>query len=51
MLRWVDQLIEFANLPGRYQSEADKAEVLALYAQARRFYENVATTATRVWAD
>ena len=51
MLRWVDQLIEFANLPGRYQREADKAEVLALYEQARRFYENVATTATRVWAD
>jgi hypothetical protein len=50
-LRWIDRLIEIAETPGRYRSEPDKAQVLAIYHRARSVYESVAETASGVWGD
>lgn len=50
-LAWVDRLIEIANLPGRYRSAADRSEVLAVYQQARAFYERTTAIAREAWGD
>ena len=51
MIRWIDRLIEVAEMPERYRRESDKAEVLAIYRQAREFYQNVATTTGTIWGE
>jgi hypothetical protein len=51
MILWVDRLIEIAHQPDRYKSDADLQEVLALYGQARDFYEDVAARAREHWGD
>lgn len=50
-LRWIDRLVEIARQPGRFQSDADRDQVLATYARAREFYQEAAHTAERVWND
>ncbi|MGB0580721.1 MAG: CehA/McbA family metallohydrolase [Limisphaerales bacterium] len=50
-LRWIDRLIEIAELPDRYQSKADRDQVLLTYARARAVYEKVARVAKDVWGD
>ena len=51
MLRWVDRLVEIARVPGRYQQEADKQQVIATYDRARKFYEGVSENAKTIWKE
>ena len=41
MLRWIDQLVEVANLPDRYPTKDAKQGVLETYAEARAKYEQI----------
>ena len=51
MIRWIDRLLQVANLPGRYSSETERAEVQAIFKEARQEYENIAQKAVKFWAD
>jgi len=51
MIRWIDRLIEVANKPGRYQSDAQRIQTQAIFKEARRVYENIAQKAANVWGD
>jgi hypothetical protein len=45
MLRWIDRLVEVANLPGRFSSDAEREQVLRVYAEARKVYERIVADA------
>jgi len=51
MIRWIDRLLQVANKPGRYSSETERQEVLAIFQKARKVYEDIAQKAVKFWAD
>jgi len=51
MIRWLDRLGEVSNQPQRYHSQQDRAEVQAIYREARQVYEQIAHTAAETWGD
>jgi hypothetical protein len=51
MIRWIDRLLEVSAKPSRYRSDAERAEVQAVFKQARQKYESVVQTARQVWED
>jgi hypothetical protein len=51
MIRWIDRLLEVSAKPGRYRSDTERAEVQAVFRQARRKYESIAQTARQAWSD
>jgi hypothetical protein len=51
MIRWIDRLVQVAQKPGRYQSDAERAEVQAVFQQARQEYANIARKAEELWGN
>ena len=51
MIRWIDRLLQVANKPGRYSSDAERAEVKAFFQEARQEYESIARKAIEFWED
>ena len=51
MISWIDRLIKVTNKPGRYSSETERAEVQAIFKEARQEYESIAQKAVKFWAD
>jgi len=51
MIRWIDHLLQIAEKPGRYQSDAERAEVQAVFQEAKRKYEDIARKAEELWGD
>jgi hypothetical protein len=51
MMRWIDRLVEVAQQPGRYQTDAQRADVLAIYREAKDVYEEIARRAAETWRD
>jgi hypothetical protein len=42
MMRWIDRLVEIAQLPDRYPRVSDRQVVLGTYARARAVYQGIA---------
>lgn len=51
MMRWIDRLVEVAQQPGRYQTDAQRADVLVIYREAKDVYEEIARRAAETWGD
>jgi hypothetical protein len=51
MMRWIDRLVEVARQPDRYQTVAQRADVLAIYREAKDVYEEIARRAAEAWGD
>ncbi len=51
MMRWVDRLLETSREPNRYKNDAERQEVQDIFRQARGIYEDISTTAAKVWGD
>jgi len=51
MIRWIDRLVQVADKPGRYKSDAERSQVQALYQQARQKYQDIARLAVELWGD
>jgi hypothetical protein len=56
MIRWIDRLVQVAQKPSRYQSDAEsvavpdrRAEVQAVFQEAKRKYEDIARKAEELW--
>ncbi len=50
MIRWIDRLVQVANKPGRYKSDAERTQVQALYQLARQKYQGIARQASESWS-
>lgn len=51
MIRWIDRIAEVARQPGRYETTEQRSQVLAVFQEARKVYENIAATAAQIWGD
>ena len=51
MIRWIDRLAEVARQPDRYETAEQRSQVLTVFQEARKVYENIASTAARLWDD
>jgi hypothetical protein len=51
MIKWIDRLLQVADKPGRYSSQAELTEVRAIFQKARQEYESIAQKAVKFWAD
>lgn len=51
MIHWIDRLFEVSEQPGRYSNETERAEVQAIYNEARKKYTAIAWMAEHIWAD
>ena len=51
MIRWIDRLLEVADKPGRYKTDAERSQVQAIYQQARQKYQDIARQAVEAWGD
>ena len=51
MIRWIDRLLQVTDKPGRYQTDAERSQVQALYQQARQKYQDIARQAAEFWGD
>jgi hypothetical protein len=51
MIRWIDRLLDVSGKPGRYSSDAQRAETQAMFKQARQKYEAIVQTAEQNWPD
>ena len=51
MIRWIDRLMQVAEKPGRYKSDAERTEVQAVYRQARQNYQDIARQVAESWGD
>ena len=51
MIRWIDRLAEVARQPGRYETTEQRSHVLAVFQEARKVYETIASTAAQIWGD
>ena len=51
MTHWIDRLLQVIEKPGRYQSDMERAEVRAIFQEARQKYEGIALKAEEFWPD
>lgn len=51
MIRWIDRLLDVSEKPGRYASDAERAQVQAIFNQARQKYTAIAWMAEHIWGD
>jgi hypothetical protein len=51
MIRWIDRLVEVAHEPDRYETTAQRDDVLAIYQKARDIYEGIARQGAALWSD
>ena len=51
MIRWIDRLLEVSEKPGRYPSDTERAEVQAIYNEARRIYKAIVRTTEQIWKE
>jgi hypothetical protein len=51
MIRWIDRLLAVTEKPRRYESAAERAQVQAVFRQARQKYEDIARSARDLWGD
>lgn len=51
MIRWIDRLMQVAEKPGRYKTDAERSQVQAIYRQARQKYQDIARQAGELWGD
>jgi len=49
MIRWIDRLLQVAEKPGRYKTDAERSQVQSLYQQARQKYQDIARQAAESW--
>ena len=49
MIRWIDRLLDISEKPGRYRSGEQRAEVQAIFHEARQVYQDIARTAVELW--
>jgi len=51
MIRWIDRLLQVSNKTSRYSSDTERAEVQAIFQEARQEYESIARKAVEFWGD
>jgi hypothetical protein len=51
MIHWIDQLLEIANQPDRFQSQSNRKEVIETYQRAKDAYRSVSALAEEIWND
>ena len=51
MVRWIDQLLDIANAPDRFQSISDRDEIIKTYQRAKDAYLAVSKRAVKTWHD
>jgi len=51
MIRWIDRLVQVAEKPGRYKTDAERSQVQEVYRQARQKYQDIARQAAESWGD
>lgn len=51
MIRWIDRLVQVANKPGRYESDEQRAETLAMFRKAKQVYRKIVQAAAEHWQE
>lgn len=51
MILWIDRLLEVSEKPDRYASDTERAEVQAIFKEARQKFKSIAWMAEQIWGD
>jgi hypothetical protein len=51
MVRWVDQVLNISEQPGRYETKAHRQQCQEKFRQARQIWMDIARQATEHWGD